>query len=87
MAKDSQKIMLDHSKAKVELYGSYLAKYLNIISRDGYTKKIYVYDLFCGEGVYENNGKGSPVIVVVLPVPSTFTNITPLMKTMFPILV
>lgn len=64
MAKDSQKIMLDHSKAKVELYGSYLAKYLNIISRDGYTKKIYVYDLFCGEGVYEDGGKGSPVIAL-----------------------
>ena len=64
MAKDSQKIMLDHSKAKVELYGSYLAKYLNIISRDGYTKKIFIYDLFCGEGVYENNGKGSPVIAL-----------------------
>lgn len=64
MAKDSQKIMLDHSKAKVELYGSYLAKYLNIISRDGYTKKIYVYDLFCGEGVYADGGKGSPVIAL-----------------------
>jgi len=64
MAKDSQKIMLDHSKAKVELYGSYLAKYLNIISRDGYTKKIFIYDLFCGEGVYENNGKGSPIIAL-----------------------
>jgi three-Cys-motif partner protein len=64
MAKDSQKIMLDHSKAKVELYGSYLAKYLNIISRDRYTKRIYIYDLFCGEGIYENNEKGSPVIAL-----------------------
>jgi three-Cys-motif partner protein len=64
MAKDSQKIMLDHSKAKVELYGSYLAKYLNIIARDGYTKKIYIYDLFCGEGIYDNGGKGSPVIAL-----------------------
>lgn len=64
MAKDSQKTMLDHSKAKVELYGNYLAKFLNIISRDGYTKKIYIYDLFCGEGKYDNEGKGSPVIAL-----------------------
>lgn len=64
MTKDSQKIMLDHSKAKVDLYGSYLAKYLNIISRDRYTKKIYIYDLFCGEGIYDGGGKGSPVITL-----------------------
>lgn len=64
MVKDSKKIMLDHSKAKVELYGSYLAKYLNIISRDGYTKKIHINDLFCGEGVYEDGGKGSPIIAL-----------------------
>lgn len=64
MVKESQKIMFDHSKAKVELYGGYLAKYLNIISRDGYTKKIFIYDLFCGEGTYENGGKGSPIIAL-----------------------
>lgn len=66
MAKNSQKIMLDHSKAKVELYGSYLAKYLSIISNDGYTKKIHINDLFCGEGIYNDGAKGSPIIALEL---------------------
>jgi DNA polymerase V len=53
--------MLDHSKAKVDLLSTYLEKYLNIISNDGYTHKISVFDLFCGEGIYENEGEGSPI--------------------------
>lgn len=53
--------MLDHSKAKVLLLQKYLEKYLNIISNDGFTEKIYVFDLFCGEGIYENDGEGSPI--------------------------
>jgi three-Cys-motif partner protein len=60
----SQIIMLDHSKAKVRLLGEYLKKYFNVISNDGYTTKIDVLDLFCGEGVYENDGEGSPLIIL-----------------------
>ncbi|HYM92810.1 MAG TPA: three-Cys-motif partner protein TcmP [Chitinophagaceae bacterium] len=56
----SQQLMLDHSKAKVMLLQKYLEKYLNIISNDGFTEKIYVFDLFCGERIYENEGEGSP---------------------------
>ncbi|HEX8023702.1 three-Cys-motif partner protein TcmP [Mucilaginibacter sp.] len=61
---DSQKVMLDHSEAKVKLLGKYLDRYLNIIANDGYTKKINIFDLFCGEGLYENGGKGSPIIIL-----------------------
>lgn len=60
--RESQIMMLDHSKAKVELLEKYLQKYLNIISNDGYTEKINLFDLFCGEGVYENGGEGSPIV-------------------------
>lgn len=60
----SQIKMLDHSKAKIELLRKYLEKYLNIISNDGYTQKIHIYDLFCGEGVYDNKGEGSPVAIL-----------------------
>jgi three-Cys-motif partner protein len=56
--------MLDHSKAKVMLLQKYLEKYLNIISNDGFTEKIYVFDLFCGEGIYENEGEGSPIAIL-----------------------
>ena len=44
--KKSQANLLNHSKAKVRLFGDYIQKYLNIISNDGYTKSIYIY-LIC----------------------------------------
>ncbi len=54
--------LYDHSEVKVRLLGEYLDRYLGIISNDGYTKRIHLYDLFCGEGVYENLGEGSPIV-------------------------
>lgn len=60
----SQVTMLDHSKAKVLLLQKYLEKYLNIIANDGFTQKINIFDLFCGEGVYENEGEGSPIAIL-----------------------
>ena len=62
--KKSQANLLNHSKAKVRLFGDYIQKYLNIIGNDGYTKSIYIFDLFCGPGIYENGGEGSPVIAL-----------------------
>ncbi len=62
--RDSQVKLLDHSRAKVQLLQKYLEKYLNIISNDGYTKRIQIFDLFCGEGVYENEGEGSPIVIL-----------------------
>lgn len=56
--------LLDHSEAKVRLLGEYLKRYLNIICNDGYTKRIKVYDLFCGEGLYEDGGEGSPLVTM-----------------------
>jgi three-Cys-motif partner protein len=64
MKRKSQKVMLDHSKAKVLLLQKYFEKYLNIIVNDGYTQKINVFDLFCGEGVYENEGEGSSIAIL-----------------------
>ncbi|HVU57473.1 MAG TPA: three-Cys-motif partner protein TcmP [Puia sp.] len=60
----SQVVMLDHSRAKVELLRKYLEKYLNIIANDGFTQRINVFDLFCGEGIYENGGNGSPIEIL-----------------------
>lgn len=56
--------LLEHSEAKVELLGKYLKRYLNIISNDGYTESINIYDLFCGQGQYENDGEGSPLVAL-----------------------
>tara|TARA_R110002020_G_scaffold75065_9_gene191450 strand:- start:10103 stop:11218 length:1116 start_codon:yes stop_codon:yes gene_type:complete len=62
--KKSQINLLNHSEAKVKLFGDYIQKYLNIICNDGYTKTIHIFDLFCGPGVYENGGEGSPIIAL-----------------------
>ncbi len=59
---DAKVVMLEHSEAKVTLYGAYLATYLNILSRVSSVKRIFLFDLMCGEGIYENGGKGSPLI-------------------------
>ena len=56
--------LLEHSEAKVALYGSYLSVYLNILHRASFVKRIFVFDLFCGEGIYENKSKGSPIIAL-----------------------
>jgi three-Cys-motif partner protein len=53
--------MMEHSIAKVELYTKYLARYLNILARNRYVDKIYLYDLMCGEGKYQDDSMGSPI--------------------------
>lgn len=62
--KDSKKNLLNHSEVKVRLLSEYLKRYLNIIANDGFTQKIKIYDLFCGEGIYENDGEGSPLVIM-----------------------
>lgn len=62
MAKQkSQNTMMAHSRAKVDFYAKYLERYLPIMSLTPYVNTIYIYDVFCGRGVYENGGEGSPV--------------------------
>ena len=58
---NAQNVMLDHSKAKVELYKRYLSIYLNILSKADFVSKVFLYDLFAGEGKYANNELGSPI--------------------------
>lgn len=62
--KDIKTNLLNHSEAKVRLLGEYLKRYLNIICNDGYTRRIKIYDLFCGEGIYDNGGEGSPLVTM-----------------------
>ncbi|MHC9087767.1 three-Cys-motif partner protein TcmP [Tenacibaculum sp. IMCC1] len=56
--------LLNHSEAKVKLFGSYIQKYLNIICNDGYTQTIHLFDLFSGPGIYKDGGEGSPIIAL-----------------------
>lgn len=50
-----------HSQAKVEFYTTYLKRYLRIINRVSSIDHINIFDVFCGMGIYEDGGKGSPV--------------------------
>ena len=64
MAKtESQVNLLDHSEAKVKLYAKYLSIYLNVLARSS-INNIYLFDLFCGEGIYKDGGKGSPIVAL-----------------------
>lgn len=60
--KNSQINLLEHSRAKIKLLSLYMDRYLNILNQSRYTSDILIYDMFCGEGIYENGGKGSPII-------------------------
>ena len=82
MAKpDVKKNLLEHSAVKVRLLGEYLRRYLNVISNDGYTEKIKIYDLFCGEGIYKNQGEGSPLVILRAVKDLHFINVARLHKT------
>lgn len=56
--------LLPHSEAKVKLYGRYLAIYLNILSRVPAIRRVFLFDLLCGEGKYANEGEGSPLVAL-----------------------
>lgn len=57
-------VLLEHSRAKVELLSTYLSTYLNILSRVDYFDGIYIYDLLCGEGKYDDGHEGSPIAIL-----------------------
>lgn len=61
---DPKTHLLEHSEAKLKLYDTYLAKYLNILARTPYVEKIFIFDLLCGEGIYEKGEKGSPIMAL-----------------------
>lgn len=56
--------LLEHSEIKVRLLGEYLKRYLSVIANLNYNQKIKIYDLFCGNGRYDDGGEGSPLIIV-----------------------
>nr|WP_288340919.1 three-Cys-motif partner protein TcmP [uncultured Roseivirga sp.] len=56
--------MYQHSEKKVELLKLYLDRYLSILNQSKHIKRVRFYDLFCGPGVYENGGEGSPIVAL-----------------------
>jgi len=62
--KESQQIMMQHSEVKIRLLKLYLERYLNVLTQSKYVGDIHLYDLFCGEGIYDDDGKGSPIVIL-----------------------
>jgi three-Cys-motif partner protein len=62
--KESQTSMYEHSEVKIKLLKLYIEQYLNVLYQSPYFDEVFVYDLFCGEGIYENGGEGSPLIIL-----------------------
>ncbi len=52
-----------HSKAKVDFLKAYLGRYLRILNRVNSVKQINLFDVFCGMGIYDDGGKGSPIVM------------------------
>lgn len=61
---DPKYSLLPHSEAKVDLYRNYLSSYLSILGNVESVRRIQIFDLLCGEGIYANGGKGSPVVAL-----------------------
>ena len=59
---DAKKVMLPHSKAKLDYYQSYLRIYLPILRLASFTRNINIFDVFCGTGIYDDGTKGSPIL-------------------------
>lgn len=62
--KESQNKLFQHSEIKVRVLRLYLERYLNVLTLSKYVGDIYIHDLFCGEGIYEEGGKGSPITIL-----------------------
>lgn len=60
----AKKNLYEHSATKVALLEKYLTIYLNVLQRASFIDKIFLFDLFAGEGVYENGGKGSSIVML-----------------------
>jgi len=59
---DAKTTLQIHSQAKLEFYSAYLSRYLRILYLADAIKQINIYDVFCGAGIYDDGGKGSPII-------------------------
>lgn len=58
--------MYEYLDVKVKLLWFYLEKYINIFVLVKGVYIVEVYDLFCGEGIYNNGKEGSLVIILRL---------------------
>ena len=61
---DAKKNVLAHTQAKLDLYKGYLEHYLRVLSYADFCKRINIFDIYCGAGVYDDGKKGSPLLAI-----------------------
>jgi three-Cys-motif partner protein len=61
---DAKKNVLAHTQAKLDLYKGYLEHYLRALSYADFCKRINIFDIYCGAGVYDDGKKGSPLLAI-----------------------
>ncbi len=59
--KETKNNVKRHSEAKLKFYIHYLERYLPILSKSEYIKKINIYDMFCGQAIYDDGKESSAV--------------------------
>ncbi len=52
--------VLPHTQAKLDLYKTYLKIYFSVLGNVSFVKKINIFDIFCGTGIYDDGKIGSP---------------------------
>ena len=56
--------VLPHTQAKLDLYNEYLKVYLSVLMKADRINRINLYDVYCGNGKYDDGKPGSPVIAL-----------------------
>jgi len=62
--KDAKTNILPHSQAKLNLYKGYLEHYLRVLCNADFCKKINLFDIYCGAGIYDDGNMGSPLLTI-----------------------
>jgi three-Cys-motif partner protein len=61
MSKKTKNTIQPHTEAKLKFYIHYLERYLPILCKTRYVDKINIYDMFCGQSIYDD-GKESGAV-------------------------
>jgi three-Cys-motif partner protein len=62
--KDVKTNILPHTQAKLNLYKGYLEHYLRVLCHSEFCKKINLFDIYCGVGIYDDGKMGSPLLAI-----------------------
>ena len=62
--RDVKTNILPHTQANLNLYKGYLEQYLRVLCHTEFCKKINLFDIYCGLGIYDDGKMGSPLLAI-----------------------